>query len=251
MCERARALLARLDPVSGNTRTAFFTTDRSLLGLGFPLQEAGSSPVPRTECADGTAKRGAVGAGTAAGALTSGPDAPARHATGNGPGSLPVSDDAVLLSVLVPRTAAGLAATKLLKTQMAATAAREGQEPAAIGQTTQLANGTTVTATGFDTRQTAPEDPESEVGVQVRFCVGDDAAARDLPPETRRSIPPTDVSMVNDRLGEAWLLDSVSQLRRDPLAQDRCAVRELVFRSSRHAVPRLAYANAAGDEVLW
>ncbi|MFL4476434.1 hypothetical protein ACIPVK_20750 [Paeniglutamicibacter sp. MACA_103] len=534
--ERARALLPRLDPASGRTRTAFFTTDESLVGAGFPVQEGGSGPAPVLQWADGTAKRGPHPARAATGTLPEGPDALARRASGNGPGMLPVSEASIMLSTLVPRSAAGLAAAELLRAQLSATAAHAGQDPATIGldmlgvgaefcvflltkkplgdavrqrvlrefsrtmtlvpdpwvedavretgqglsprlsrerrvlgldddpgadtgqvrqalidatqslhlalepethgpgtpggrkharprgrgekgaagrggntgrerifrtlpggdlttdgsatlaigqgtlrlasrsaghggstrheqlieaesilavlvdpagtlaiidddqqvltfhpllfrrhralqpcldrllagqprleinndadptairrrlgrakrfpawllagaaalgvylivaiamaniddpqvseritigETAQLGNGTSITATGFDRRPTAPDDPESEVAVMVRFCAGSDTRKGDLPPETQRSVSPADFGMYNDRLLAARPIDSGSQLRRDTLQQGQCAVGELVFKGAGLSTPRLAYKNPFGDDVVW
>ncbi|GAA1879120.1 hypothetical protein GCM10009715_27210 [Paeniglutamicibacter psychrophenolicus] len=511
--ERARVLLPRLDPKSGRIRSVFFTTERSLVGLGFPVREAATGTEPSRLWADGTAKHFG---GSAPGPLPEGPETLVRRAAGNGPGSLPVSEDPVLLSTLVPRSAAGLAAAELLRAQLAATAANAGQDPAAIGidmlgigaefcvflvaenplgetvrqrvltdfgrtmalvpdpwvedavretrhglsprlarerrvvgleddpgtdtagvrqvltqatqclhlalepgepvpakagksgrerifrslpggdvttgrsatlavgqvsialgtrsaghgggtkhetriattailavledpagtlaiidedqqvltfnpelfkrhkalqrclepvlaglprlrinngadpaalrrrrgrakrwpawllagsvtlvaclavmiavsniddpqvtgritigETAQLGNGTTITATGFERQPTAPTDLESQVAVRVRFCAGSDTKGSEHPPETQRSVAPADFALLNQQYAYARLVDSDAQLRRDTLAPGQCAVGELVFRGVDLSVPRLAYKNAFGDDVVW
>ena len=120
-----------------------------------------------------------------------------------------------------------------------------------IGETAQLGNGTTITATGFERQPTAPTDLESRVAVQVRFCAGSDTKGTELPPETQRSVAPADFAMLNQQYAYARLVDSDSQLRRDTLAQGQCSVGELVFRGVDLSVPRLAYKNAFGDDVVW
>lgn len=128
--ERARVLLSRLDPASGRTRAVFFTTAESLIGSGFAVQEADKGPAPELQWADGTPRRTATGAD---GVLPEGLDALAKPATGNGPGSLPVSEETILLSTLVPRSASGLAAAELLRAKLAETATHAGLDPDAIG----------------------------------------------------------------------------------------------------------------------
>lgn len=120
-----------------------------------------------------------------------------------------------------------------------------------IGETARLGNGTTITATGFERRVAAPNDLESQVAVQVRFCAGTDTKDAAFPPETQRSVAPADFAMLNQEYAYARLVDSDSQLRRDSLAQGQCAVGDLVFRGVDLSVPRLAYKNAFGDDVVW
>ncbi|MFI8412273.1 hypothetical protein ACIGB6_07290 [Paeniglutamicibacter gangotriensis] len=509
---RARALLPRLDPGAGKIRSTFFTTDESLIGVGFRVIESAPGPVPSSCWADGTEKllNGPGLGGT-------GPDSPEKPAIGNGRGTLPAGEESVLISTLVPRSAAGLAAAELLRTQLAACAANAGQDPEAIGigmvgigaqfcvfllsetapgtarrrvllefgrsmsmvpdswvddavqetaegisprlarerrslgldddqgadaaqvrqalieathclhlalepienpsavtksstkgaerifrplaggtppmdrsttlalaedsvalrtrsgghgggtknetrikrdkalavlvdpagtlaiidddqqvlsfhpllfrrsrllrqrldtqlhglphlennndadpagvsrrrrratrrplwllagatvvigylvvssvlsnsdepqvteritigQTAQLGNGTTITATGFEKQPKAPEDLESQVAVHVRFCAGGDTSSGDFRPETQRSVSPTDFGMFNEQSAAARLIDSDEQLRRDTLAQGQCAVRDLVFKGVGLAVPRLSYTNSLGDDVIW
>jgi hypothetical protein len=120
-----------------------------------------------------------------------------------------------------------------------------------IGETARLGNGTTITATGFERRPTAADDMESQVAVQVRFCAGSDTKDAEFPPETQRSVAPADFAMLNQEYAYARLVDSDSQLRRDSLAQGQCAVGDLVFKGIDLSVPRLAYKNAFGDDVVW
>ena len=120
-----------------------------------------------------------------------------------------------------------------------------------IGETVQLGNGTTITATGFERRPTAADDVESQVAVHVRFCAGSDTKGAEFPPETQRSVAPADFAMLNQEYAYARLVDSDSQLRRDTLAQGQCAVGDLVFKGVDLSVPRLAYKNAFGDDVVW
>jgi len=118
--QRARLLLPQLHPGGGRLRAVFFTSDESLVGTGFPVQEDGSGP--RMHWADGTP-------------LVS---AEERHTGGDvptGPGARQSDSPVptvVLASMLVPRSPAGLAAARLLARQMAATAAQSGEDRTAI-----------------------------------------------------------------------------------------------------------------------
>ncbi|PWC06125.1 hypothetical protein [Mycetocola zhujimingii] len=105
--ERASALLVQLDPSAGNVPAVFFTTDESLVGMGFPVREGAAALTPVT-WADGTAQPD----------LTPGADPTAL--ANNRAGLLPRPEEDVLCSALVPRTPAGAAAADVLRAQLQA-----------------------------------------------------------------------------------------------------------------------------------
>jgi len=119
---RARLLLPQLRPGTGNVRAVFFTSDESLVGTGFPVEDDEAGPGPRTHRADGT-PLGSPGERRTGGDVPTGPGARQDDA--------PVPT-VVLASLMVPRSPAGLAAARLLARQLAATASRSGEDRTAI-----------------------------------------------------------------------------------------------------------------------
>jgi len=115
--ELGRARLLELDPRAGAVRSAFFTTDASLVdGSGPGALDPSLAAAPRSTWADGTP----------------------RLPQADRPGSLAVDEGPVLLSTLVPRTGTGLAAASLLRRQLMTTMANTvggeaGVEARALG----------------------------------------------------------------------------------------------------------------------
>lgn len=123
--ELARALVPRLNPLVGQTRAVFFTTDESLVGAGFPASPAASRSSSRTHWADGTLLRSDHAfEGEEGGARV---ELAAGSSSQSAPGANPV-----LFSALVPRSAAGVAAAHVLHRQLAATAANLSGDPLTV-----------------------------------------------------------------------------------------------------------------------
>ncbi|GGE92341.1 hypothetical protein [Mycetocola zhadangensis] len=108
--ERARRLLAELNPSTGHVPVVFFTTDESLVGLGFPVQHD-EGTAPAATWADGAPRRGGRTSNDGAGNSR------------NRAGLLPRPEEDVLASALLPRSAAGAVAADLLRAQLNATPA--------------------------------------------------------------------------------------------------------------------------------
>lgn len=123
--ERARSLLPQLNPASGGVRSVFFTSDESLVGTGFPVQQSETGPPPRTHWADGTPYCSTAG-------RPSGGTDPTEPSPGQTDAPIPT---VVLASLLVPRSPTGVAAAQVLARQLAATAARSGDHRTGIHAT--------------------------------------------------------------------------------------------------------------------
>ncbi|WP_307035416.1 hypothetical protein [Arthrobacter sp. B3I4] len=108
--ELARTLLPQLHPGSGRFRAVFFASEASLIGTGFPVQDFLRGSGAGTRWADGTR--------TGHAAVDPDPEVPESPAEQLGP----PAPTAALASVLVPRSAAGLAAARVLHRQLAAAA---------------------------------------------------------------------------------------------------------------------------------
>jgi hypothetical protein len=113
--DRARTVLAQLDPSAGRTRAVFFTNDQSLIGHVYPVKQNDSAPLAGT-WADGTPKRSATHGFHTGPAAT---DPLSTTAVGNAPGVVLGNNIPVLLSVMVPRSSAGFLAAQLLNRQLA------------------------------------------------------------------------------------------------------------------------------------
>ncbi|ALV45052.1 hypothetical protein MB46_05565 [Arthrobacter alpinus] len=117
--DRAGVLLTRLNPTSGEIPTVYFTTEKFLVGLAFPIAKDDVDAGPRTRWADGTSVR-------------SFSDLALQPATSINKGSSSLFDDSlgmspttnsrVLLSAMVPRSASGLMAADLLCRQLSTVA---------------------------------------------------------------------------------------------------------------------------------
>lgn len=57
---------------------------------------------------------------------------------------------------------------------------------------------------------------------QVRFCAGGDTKAKDLPPETQRSVSPANFMVCNKGQSIVDLIDSGQQSREVTLRQGEC-----------------------------
>ncbi|MGP9650704.1 hypothetical protein ACT3TP_09500 [Glutamicibacter sp. AOP38-B1-38] len=111
----ARETFARLNPYSGRTPAVFYTNDASLIGHVYPVR---TDPLGRMTAtwADGTPKRHGTQNPSARFATL---DPFSQPAAGNGTGAVYGNNTPVILSVLVPRSAAGLLASQILKRQLA------------------------------------------------------------------------------------------------------------------------------------
>ena len=117
--QRAAGLMPRLNPSQGAVPAVFFTTAEALVGLAFPVRHDGG-PAHRTLWADGTpactvpehAADPAVGRGR-----------PGSPRCDDSLGLSPTSSGRVLLSAMVPRSAAGQVAAELICRQLSAIAA--------------------------------------------------------------------------------------------------------------------------------
>ncbi|PQZ96669.1 hypothetical protein CQ017_16850 [Arthrobacter sp. MYb224] len=111
----ARETFARLNPYSERTPAVFYTNDASLIGHVYPVR---TDPVGRMTAtwADGTPKRHGSQNPSARFATL---DPFSQPAAGNSTGAVHGNNSPVALSVLVPRSAAGLLASQILKRQLA------------------------------------------------------------------------------------------------------------------------------------
>lgn len=117
--DRAGALLTRLNPASGEIPTVYFTTEKFLVGLAFPIAEDDAVAGPRTRWADGTS----VGPFSD---LASEPAANFQKGVSSlfddSLGISPTTNSRVLFSAMVPRSASGLLAADLLCRQLSTVA---------------------------------------------------------------------------------------------------------------------------------
>lgn len=124
--DRAGALLTRLNPTSGEIPTVYFTTEKFLVGLAFPIAKDEAVPPlyldeddavagPRTRWADGTSVQSFSD-------LASQPatsiNKDASSLFDDSLGISPTTNSRVLLSAMVPRSASGLMAADLLCRQL-------------------------------------------------------------------------------------------------------------------------------------
>jgi hypothetical protein len=113
--DRAGALLTRLTPTSGEIPTVYFTTEKLLVGLAFPINEDDVVAGPRTRWADSTSVRSFS-------ALAAEPTANihkrASSLFDDSLGIWPTTNSRVLFSAMVPRSASGLMAADLLCRQL-------------------------------------------------------------------------------------------------------------------------------------
>ncbi len=124
-------------------------------------------------------------------------------------------------------------------------------ERLAMDRTATLHNGSTVTVWGLGTVPGDGQGVPDRATVQVKFCAGADTKAKDLPPETQRSVSPANFKVFNKDQGFAALVDSDGQLRGTTLHEGECATGELEFTAAQLENPRAAYTNEVGDDVVW
>ncbi|WP_404290164.1 hypothetical protein [Glutamicibacter arilaitensis] len=120
-----------------------------------------------------------------------------------------------------------------------------------ITESAELANGTVLSTSDFEIKHPTLERQKYVVSVDINICAGEDTNAEGVAPDTQRRISPNDFTMLNDGYVYAEMVPTPNQLDERVLAPGECAAGSLTYEGGSLTYPRLAYANAMDDDIVW